>query len=149
MDTDWDAIERDYLHGAMRYQDIAEKYGLPCSMVKKRGREGGWAEKRRQMQRAPKASRKERVRNVADQLLDMIELAVQETERQFHANLNTQRTETGTTPKGKGSSVLDMGEIKQITAALKEILLLQNGDEEEANTGLTVILEGDLEKYAK
>lgn len=149
MELDWEAMERDYLSGNGSYQWIADKYQVPSSQVRKRGRERGWAEKRKQKKQMPKANRKDRVRSVADQLLGMIELAVEETERQLHVNLNTGKTEDGGKGKGKNTSLLDMGEIKQLTAALKEILLLPNEEESEENSGLTVILEGDLERYAK
>lgn len=90
--------------------------------------------------------RRNRVRCLADRLLGMIELAVQETEERMQDKLRHKGDETEAA-KGKKDALLDMGEVKQITAALKEILLLQN-EEGEESASLSVVLEGEVEKYA-
>lgn len=158
--ADWEAIARDYLTGNLSYQGIAEKYGLPCSMVSKRGREENWPEKRKQIrsgssQGPPARNRKERVRDVADQLLGMIEMAVRDADQQMLSNLERRResqaekseTDSAATRRRR-EALLDMGEIKQLTAALKEILLLLNEDGEEERDTIAVLLEGDVERYA-
>lgn len=48
---DWAAIEADYLATGLRHEDLAKKWGVPLSTVKKRAMRGKWGDKHRQIAR--------------------------------------------------------------------------------------------------
>lgn len=89
-----------------------------------------------------------RVQNVAERLLEMIELAVQDAQTRMHQRLEKREKEGEKgAEKGKPEALLDMGELKQFTAVLKEIVALQMSEYEE-EASVTVVLEGEVEQYA-
>ena len=82
--TNWNEIETAYLTQQLSYRELAQRYGVDISSVKRRGKKGNWVEKRQQHQQqlrgellvADKALRCDRLlklSNVADKLLDRVE----------------------------------------------------------------------------
>ena len=44
---DWIAIKGEYVAGGVTYASLADKYGIPRSVIERRGREQGWKELRK------------------------------------------------------------------------------------------------------
>lgn len=106
--NEWEAAKTDYItNPTASYRSIAEKYGLPKTQVSNRGRDEKWRELREQylaktLQNTLAAvadRRKERalqVENVADALLNKLELAVEVCEpAQLIKNAKLVRALTG------------------------------------------------------
>lgn len=82
--TNWNEIETAYLTERLSYRELAQRYGVDISAVKRRGKKGNWVEKRQWHQQqlqgelldADKAQRCDRLlklQSVADKLLERVE----------------------------------------------------------------------------
>lgn len=120
MVTDWSVIETDYITSNLSYRQIAKKYGIEFTTIKKRGKVDGWVEKReshrakvtsKALQAAEDVEIKlfSKVCNVADKLLKVLD--------------KTADKMIETTEKGE---LVHPSLIKPMTAALKDIKEIQN-----------------------
>lgn len=117
---------------------------------------------------------KERVRELAQRLMDRLEQAVGELDAVMEKHREKRKTEDGEETveyerrNGKRRGIVDRGGLKQLTGVLRELqevllcdpeaesrerlLRLEKLEKElnrtETDTGITVILEGGAEQYA-
>lgn len=87
MVADWNEIKTEYISTEIGYRDLAKKHGVSFSTLQRRARKENWAGLRRQVCDDTvtavttavinsNVDRALRVQNVADQLLDKIELTI-------------------------------------------------------------------------
>ena len=87
MVADWNEIKTEYISTEIGYRDLAKKHGVSFSTLQRRARKGNWAGLRRQVCDDTvtavttavinsNVDRALRVQNVAEQLLDKIELTI-------------------------------------------------------------------------
>jgi len=57
--TDWEKLKLEYVHGADRLRDVAERYGVTYRAVKRRSAAEGWVEQRREYRERQAARRAE------------------------------------------------------------------------------------------
>lgn len=88
MVADWNEIKTEYISTEIGYRDLAKKHGVSFSTLQRRARKENWAGLRRQVCDDTvtavttavinsNVDRAIRVQNVADQLLDKIELTIE------------------------------------------------------------------------
>lgn len=162
MSCDWTQIKSEYITDSKSsYRKLAEKYDVPFATLQCRARKEKWAELKKQTQdniitktidkdTEKKVDRMTRLLNVADKVLEKIEVAVDE--------LSTE------------GIVLDKSTLKQLTGALKDIKDIQGvksdrdireqearirklekeaEDDTKKDTTITVQFEGDISKWSK
>lgn len=136
-------IRQDFLLGAS-YKSLAEKYGIPVSILQKMGREEGWYYMRTS-RKAPPADllpqqendgNGTRLRLAVDTIAEIIDKMAAEMK--------------GALENGDRA---DIRQIKELTLAAKELAAVIRGLEEpeteENDTAVHVVLEGEIEKWAK
>lgn len=150
----WEKIKAEYIAGGTSYRKLCEKYGVPFGTLKEHARKEKWRElKEKAREKADtkfavligekQAARSAKINDVADKLLDKISKTLDETD------------------------VLDSQSIKHFTSALKDIKdikgikteldikeqearidkLRKDAEEENKDKTVTVVLEGDIDKY--
>lgn len=83
--TDWDAIKAEYVAGRTTYRALCAKHGVTMGALSKRAKAGRWTDLRKQASEksdkkivdraaAAMARRAERLKTVADRVLDKIEV---------------------------------------------------------------------------
>ena len=149
--TDWEELKREYLAGGVTYAELARKWGLPESRLRRRAREERWQDLRRQA-RSPRQQRQQRMIQVTDRLLDRLEQAVEELEKQTVVR-KTRQVHDGVTITQEYREPVEVGMVdreglRQIVAALKEVRSLQSLEDSD-DGGLQVILGPGLEEFAQ
>lgn len=115
---DWTAIENEYVTGKISLQKLSEKYEIPLRTIKDRSRKGEWsrkkkefcantAQKARQKIMKKEAARLEKLKGVAEELVDIISRDVEQLKEQHG--------------KSKTLTESDVKMIKELTVALKNI----------------------------
>lgn len=93
-EKEWSDAKTKYVTSDLSYRQIAEIYGVSCELIRKRGAKDKWVEARNNFytdvtqksldKSAQKEVKKlERVVTAADRLLDKIEAAIEELDRQI------------------------------------------------------------------
>lgn len=154
--ADWKKIKAEYIKGGTSYQRLADKYGVPFGTLQRIAREQQWRKLRKKSEEKASekivasiaeanASKALKIYDVADKLLDKISKTLDEVD------------------------VIGSQEIKHYTSALKDIKdikgiksdmdlkeqearidkLRKEAEEEQSDTSVTVIYEGDIEKWSK
>lgn len=146
--ADWQAIKIEYITDpSASYRSLAEKHGVPRSTLEKRARREGWPKERqascgRAVRKAVKAhenrqkKRMERVVDNVDRLLDCVEQAVGELDRQLLREVTKIKKLSYESPDSRRPSketlkekekltvaqtIIDRAGLKAITSALKDI----------------------------
>ena len=153
---DWKRIKAEYIAGGTSLRKLAEKYGVSFSTIQKKSMEEKWGELRKKNRRkveekiidsvsSKEAEKAVNIIDVADKLLSKI------SDLMDTISLDTQSM------KHLTSALKDLKEIKgfKSDADMREqearIANLQRQAEadDKTNNEITVIIEGDLEKYSK
>ena len=153
---DWKQIKREYIAGGTSYRKLCDKYGVPLSNLTRVAQREGWVELRQQckdksatkiveIESDKNAERMRKLLNVADELLDVVEKAVQEMKTGELALDRTALTSLSSTMKDikdiqSIKSKLDIEEQKARIAILKK---QAESDDSHVNEVAVVIAGGD------
>lgn len=136
------AIRQDFLAGKS-YKTLSAKYKISVPVLQELGRKENWYKKRRQMKSTPDTLPKKepegngvRLRIAVDTIAEIIDKMAAEMK--------------GSLENGDSG---DIKQLKELTLAAKELAavirgLEENGEEDSA-ASISVVLEGDIEKWAK
>ncbi len=136
-------IRQDFLSGSS-YKSLAAKYDTPISILQKIGRQEGWYHMRRSRKTLPAGSPPKqendgngtRLRLAVDTIAEIIDKMAAEMKGSLENGDHT-----------------DIRQLKELTLAAKELAAvirgLEEADTEESGTAINVVLEGDIEKWAK
>ncbi len=136
-------IRQDFLSGSS-YKSLAAKYGTPVSILQKMGRREGWYHMRRSRKTLPadplpkqeNDGNSTRLRLAVDTIAEIIDKMAAEMK--------------GALENGDSA---DIRQLKELTLAAKELAAVIRGLEEtgteDNDTSINVILEGDIEKWAR
>ena len=146
--TDWNAIRSEYITTPTSYQKLADKYGLQKATIAHRAAKEKWVEQKQRhdtetaskilaASSKKKVNRAKRVRDAADRLLEKVEQAISELDRQMVTHKDKVKTIKYDNPKRPDkpteetvheteqvlsvSSIIDRKGLQQIAVALKEI----------------------------
>lgn len=180
MSSDWKAkAKNEYLRGGISYRKLAEKYGVTRSVIEKLAKKENWVELRRQVAvkteaktvdkiSEAKADRAARMETIADGLMDRLEQALIELDRQMVKAKNTTKvikydndrrpdkpTKEVVSEKEELIEVpalIDRKGVRDIAAALKdirEVLHIRSDDERREERARIANLERQAEKEDK
>lgn len=146
---DWEKIKGAYLTEDISYQKLAERYQVPLGAIKKQGAAENWVEQRKVQKKNlltadEDAFRRSRLQAVADQMLTKVAQALSEPE-----------TLSGSELRSLAGTLKSIMEIHMIQPPLDEqeqrikIANLEKQAQKQEESGITVVLEGGLEEYAK
>lgn len=175
--SDWLAkAKKEYMRGGVSYRQLAEKYGVSRSAIEKPAKRENWVDLRRQAEEKAtaktieiiakqKADRATRVQELADRLIDKLEQAISELDRQMAKCKKTTKTyeynnyERPDKPTKEivdekeelteVSSIVDRKGVRDIAAALKdvrEVLHIRTEDEKREERARIANLERQSEK---
>ena len=147
--ADWNAIKTEYITTNISYRALEKKYGINYKVIADKGKSEGWKELRSQhthntltklleADTEQKVSRAERLQNVADKVLDMIEVLVDASNP----------TEMDTKSMKHISGVLkDIKEVQRSPKDLEEqeariANLRKQAEKEEVNKDVTITIAG-------
>lgn len=136
------AIRQEFLVGKS-YKDLSAKYKISIPVLQKIGQKENWYKKRRQMKIATDAPPKKesegnslRLRIAVDTIAEIIDKMAIEMK--------------GSLENGDSG---DIKQLKELTLAAKELAAVIRGleekEEEDSAASISVVLEGDIEKWAK
>ena len=155
--VDWVAVRMAYVTGNVGYAQIAKKYGVSTSIVQKHMAKEGWVEEKKRYQAElakrkasniakSEAAKRERIFEVADKMLDIIEQGLAD----------------GTIPgNGKGfrdvtGALKDIKDIKELRNPLEEQEQIARIErlraetkraQEMVNADITITIAPELEEY--
>ena len=156
MAADWAKIEAEYITTDTSYRKLADKYNVDQATIARKAKKEDWVSKRQQhisttqakvlaadaQQKVDGASR---LKNVADKLLDRVEDIVE-----YDQHL------TATAIKNLSDALKNIKEAQMIRTAedieeqqARIAKLKKEVQDEDKSKAITVVLEGDLSKYAK
>ena len=181
--TDWELIKTEYVTSDKTYGALAKKYAVPYSTLRSHGRMDRWVEKREEFKRktmekaldhmADRQSQElQRVEQLADQLLEKLQTAVDQLELIVVAKKEKGATEDvqwensyeETAPGGMvdrqglkqlASALKDLKAIKDLQSALEtqeqkaRIQKLQKDGRDPSAEAVIVKLEGELSDYGQ
>ena len=101
--ADWQAIKTEYITTETSYRKLAEKYGVSRVQIGNVGKEENWVELKRQhldgvvtkslnLDEKKRLKTLERIQNATDRLLDKIEQAIDELDKQFVKHVDKTKT---------------------------------------------------------
>ncbi len=136
------AIRQDFLAGKS-YKALSAKYKISVPVLQELGRKENWYKKRRQMKSTPDTWPKKepegngvRLRIAVDTIAEIIDKMAAEMK--------------GSLENGDSG---DIKQLKELTLAAKELAAvirgLEENGEEDSTASISVVLEGDIEKWAK
>lgn len=156
--ADWNKIKAEYIRGGTSQRKLAQKYGVSLSSLTRRATSGKWADLRRQTEikssakiceqvASQEASRVDKIQDIADKLLQMIEERIKDGT--LIADAKDLRSVT--------ASIKDLREIKGCKSELDmqeqiariEKLRREAAADEVKDTTITVKLEGDVEEWSR
>ncbi|MCI8611877.1 MAG: hypothetical protein HFE66_08185 [Clostridiales bacterium] len=136
-------IRHDFMLGTS-YKNLADKYGIPVSILQKIGRKDGWYHARQTKRQYPPDSSLPkqdegngmRLRVAVDTIAEIIDKMAAEMKGALESGDRT-----------------DIRQLKELTLAAKELAAvirgLEEANTEDCDTAINVVLEGDIEKWAK
>lgn len=135
-------VRQDFLAGCT-YKSLAEKYGIPLSVLQKQGRKEGWYYLRREKAHVPDPPAKKetdgngmRLRVAVDTIAEIIDKMAAEMR--------------GSLENGDSG---DIKQLKELTLAAKELAAvirgLEGDDMEDEGNAVHIVLEGEVEKWAR
>ena len=134
--ADWQAIKTEYITTDTSYRKLAQKYGVSYQAICHRSKDEGWIEHREQHMNKTvtkaidkisnkKADKMARIDDLADKLLEKLEQAITELDRNIIVHKNKVETadgeETTEYREAVDGGVVDRQGLKQIASALKDI----------------------------
>ena len=153
---DWKAIKAEYIAGGTSYRKLCEKYGCSRTTLQRKAKDEKWLELRSQAEAKTESKIIESVSTTgAKKAVNIIDVADKLL---------------GKLSELMDTMVVDTQSFKQLTSALKDLkeikgfksdadmreqearirnLQRQAEAEDKNNNEITVIIEGDLEKYSK
>ena len=107
--ADWNKIKAEYIRGGTSQRKLAQKYGVSLSSLTRRATSGKWADLRRQTEikssakiceqvASQEASRVDKIQDIADKLLQMIEERIKD-----------------------GTLIGDAKDLRSVTASIKDL----------------------------
>lgn len=156
MSADWKRIETEYITTDTSYRKLAEKYGLNQATIATRAKKENWVGKREQQAITTQAKMLEsdietkvdrvaRLKTVGDKILDKVEYLVDATPLMTPAALKN-LSETLRNIQQAQMIRTERDDREQDARIAK---LQKEAQKEDKNNAITVVLEGDLKKYAQ
>jgi tRNA-dihydrouridine synthase len=156
MAADWAKIEAEYITTDTSYRKLADKYNVDQATIARKAKKEDWVSKRQQhisttqakiiaADAQQKVDRASRLKSVADKLLDRVEDIVEYDQRL-----------TASAIKNLSDALKNIKEAQMIRTAedieeqqARIAKLKKEVQDEDKSKAITVVLEGDLSKYAK
>ena len=170
---DWAKIRSEYVTKKITYAEICEKYGCSMSVLTKRASAEKWSDARKKHRKKVERKTEEKVasrkaeKNAEDilsceKLAEDLLLSIEQAIRELNIHIlksQKQTTHEETDEDGtvyeiverkekikKAKSIIKTDDIKKLSAALKDIRDILEGDGDTDNS-ITVTLEGALKDY--
>ena len=156
MAADWAKIEAEYITTDNSYRKLADKYHVGQATNARKAKKEDWVSKRQQhisttqakvlaADAQQKVDRASRLKNVADKLLDRVEDIV---EYDQHLTASAIKNLSDALKNIKEAQMIRTAEdIEEQQARIAK--LKKEVQDEDKSKAITVVLEGDLSKYAK
>ena len=156
MAADWAKIEAEYITTDTSYRKLADKYNVDQATIARKAKKEDWDSKRQQhisttqakvlaADAQQKVDRASRLKNVADKLLDRVEDIV---ECDQHLTASAIKNLSDALKNIKEAQMIRTAEdIEEQQARIAK--LKKEVQDEDKSKAITVVLEGDLSKYAK
>jgi tRNA-dihydrouridine synthase len=156
MAADWAKIEAEYITSDTSYRKLAEKYNVDQATIARKAKKEDWVSKRQQhisttqakiiaADAQQKVDRASRLKSVADKLLDRVEDIV---EYDQHLTASAIKNLSDALKNIKEAQMIRTAEdIEEQQARIAK--LKKEVQDEDKSKAITVVLEGDLSKYAK
>ena len=156
MAADWAKIEAEYITTDTSYRKLADKYNVDQATIARKAKKEDWVSKRQQhisttqakvlaADAQQKVDRASRLKNVADKLLDRVEDIVE-----YDQHL------TATAIKNLSDALKNIKEAQMIRTAedieeqqARIAKLKKDVQDDDKSKTVTVVLEGDLNRYAQ
>jgi tRNA-dihydrouridine synthase len=156
MAADWAKIEAEYITTDTSYRKLADKYNVDQATIARKAKKEDWVSKRQHhisttqakvlaADAQQKVDRASRLKSVADKLLDRVEDIVEYDQRL-----------TASAIKNLSDALKNIKEAQMIRTAedieeqqARIAKLKKEVQDEDKSKAITVVLEGDLSKYAK
>lgn len=136
-------IRQDFLSGSS-YKSLAEKYSIPVSILQKTGRQEGWYHMRQSRKIPPAKPLPKQETDVNSARLRLAVDTIAEIIDKMAAEMK------GALENGDHA---DIRQLKELTLAAKELAAVIRGleepDTDENDTAIHVVLEEEIEKWAK
>ena len=156
MAADWAKIEAEYITTDTSYRKLADKYNVDQATIARKAKKEDWVSKRQQhisttqakvlaADAQQKVDRASRLKNVADKLLDRVEDIV---EYDQHLTASAIKNLSEAMRNIKDAQMIRTAEdIEEQQARIAK--LRKEVQDDDKSKAITVVLEGDLRKYAK
>ena len=156
MAADWAKIEAEYITTDTSYRKLADKYNVDQATIARKAKKEDWVSKRQQhisttqakvlaADAQQKVDRASRLKSVADKLLDRVEDIV---EYDQHLTASAIKNLSDALKNIKEAHMIRTTEdIEEQPARIAK--LKKEVQDEDKSKAITVVLEGDLSKYAK
>ena len=156
MAADWAKIEAEYITSDTSYRKLADKYNVDQATIARKAKKEDWVSKRQQhisttqakvlaADAQQKVDRASRLKSVADKLLDRVEDIV---EYDQHLTASAIKNLSDALKNIKEAQMIRTAEdIEEQQARIAK--LKKEVQDEDKRKAITVVLEGDLSKYAK
>ena len=158
MAADWAKIKTEYISASKKvsYRKLAKKYGVPESSLFAKASEEQWVEQREQFQSKTIAKSLDAISNAtADRAVALMEAADLLLERTI-SGITAYRELPATAAKNYSDALKNIKEIHMIRSTedieeqqARSAKLKKEVQDEDKSKAITVVLEGDLSKYAK
>lgn len=156
MAADWAKIEAEYITTDTSYRRLAEKYGVDQATIARKAKKEDWVSKRQQhisttqakiiaADAQQKVERASRLKNVADKLLDRVEDIV---EYDQHLTAAAIKNLSDALKNIKEAQMIRSEEdIREQEARIAK--LQKDAQDEDKSKSITIMLEGELSRYAQ
>jgi tRNA-dihydrouridine synthase len=156
MAADWAKIEAEYITTDTSYRKLADKYNVDQATIARKAKKEDWVSKRQQhisttqakvlaADTQQKVDRASRLKSVADKLLDRVEDIV---ENDPHLTASAIKNLSEAMRNIKDTQMIRTAEdIEEQQARIAK--LRKEVQDDDKSKAITVVLEGDLSKYAK
>jgi tRNA-dihydrouridine synthase len=156
MAADWAKIEAEYITTDTSYRKLADKYNVDQATIARKAKKEDWVSKRQQhisttqakvlaADTQQKVDRASRLKSVADKLLDRVEDIV---ENDPHLTASAIKNLSEAMRNIKDTQMIRTAEdIEEQQARIAK--LRKEVQDDDKSKAITVVLEGDLTKYAK
>lgn len=158
MAADWAKIKTEYISASKKvsYRKLAKKYGVPESSLFAKASEEQWVEQREQFQSKTIAKSLDAISNAtADRAVALMGAADLLLERTV-SGIKAYRELPATAAKNYSDALKNIKEIHMIRSSedieeqkARIAKLQKEAKEEDKDKSITVVLEGELSKYAK
>ena len=155
--ADWQKIKTEYVTTDTSYRKLALKYGVNCTTICRRSGKEGWGKAREQYRnktqtkiekaiQAKEVSRAERIMGVSDKLLTKVEAYVETV---------SPDTVEAKDLQSLSATIRNIRDIQYIRSDLDRreqearIQQLERRTDQDADSSVTITLEGDITAYAQ